>query len=175
MQITLFRHGIAQNCDDVLDDADRQLTPKGIKRTKLSAIGLANCCKDANLILTSPKIRARQTAEIAADVLQLPIQIEQSLSQRNLAPIIGAIQQMDQKHIILVGHEPTFTELAQYLCGQESLDTWAKGQEVFLTLKKAGALSLEVDRRGARLSPGARLLWLLPPSLLGSLGKPMID
>jgi phosphohistidine phosphatase len=166
MQLTLFRHGIAQLRDGVTPDADRKLTTKGIQRTQLAAMGLASCCMDVGLILTSPKVRALQTAELASEVLNVSFEIVDCLAREELSAIVHAIEQHDQTHLMLVGHEPTFTELAAYLCT-------APGQSAStcLTLKKAGALSLEVDRHGNHLKRPGHLLWLMGPGVLRQLGK----
>lgn len=171
MQLTLFRHGIAQVRDGVTPDADRKLTPKGVRRTELSLIGLATCCMDVSLIITSPKVRAQQTADIASEVLNVPVLTEQSLAQEKLTPILQMIKQYDENHLMLVGHEPTFTELAEYLCGKRPVSEHGQRAMGYLILKKAGAMSLQIERHGTRLNRPAQMQWLLPPVVLRALGK----
>ena len=174
MQLTLFRHGIAQIRDGVTPDEKRKLTPKGIRRTELSAKGLASCCMDVSLIITSPKVRAQQTADITSEVLNVPVVTEQSLAQDKLAPILQMLKQYDENHLLLVGHEPTFTELAEYLCGKDPIAEHEQGAMGYLILKKAGAMSLQIERHGTRLNRPAQMQWLLPPNVLRTLGAPGI-
>ncbi|MFG0250603.1 MAG: phosphohistidine phosphatase SixA [Phycisphaeraceae bacterium JB051] len=170
MQLTLFRHGIAQPREASLPDADRQLTTKGIERTMLAAKGLAVCCTDVSLILTSPKIRARQTADIASEILDVNVQICDELAKDDLQAIVKSVGQFEVPHILLVGHEPTFTELASELCSEPARCKKQCGQSS-IVLKKAGALSLSLNRNGQRLRRPGQLLWLMQPNILRKLGK----
>jgi phosphohistidine phosphatase len=170
MQLTLFRHGVAQPREASIPDKDRQLTTRGIERTLLAAKGLAVCCPDVDLILTSPKIRARQTADIASEVLDVRTEICDELAAEDLDAIVAAVGQYELDHIMLVGHEPTFTDLASYLCSEPARCKRDCGQSS-LILKKAGALSLEINRNSQRLRRPGHLLWLIQPGILRKLGK----
>lgn len=167
MLLTLLRHGIAQVRDGIIADADRKLTAKGVQRTQASAMGLASCCMGVELILTSPKIRALQTAQIASEVLDVRHAIETTLAQEELPLILQMLEQHAENHLMLVGHEPTFTQLAQYLCSTAPLEHQALPG---MTLKKAGALQIELDRTGTHLRRPGKLLWLIQPSVLRQLG-----
>ena len=168
MRLTLLRHGIAQIRDGIILDAKRKLTAKGIKRTQASLMGLVVCCMDVDLILSSPKLRALQTAEMASEILDTPMQIEQSLAQEDLSLIINALEHQSVEHLMLVGHEPTFTELAHYLCSTDSI---AAKSSPFLVLKKAGALQMDIQRNGSHLRQPGTLQWLMQPGVLRLLGK----
>ncbi len=170
MQLTLFRHGIAQPREASIPDADRQLTTKGIDRTIQAAKGLAVCCTDVQLILTSPKIRARQTADIASDVLDVTVKTCNVLAGDDLDAIAKTLGQYQEQHIMLVGHEPTFTDLTSYLCSEPARCKKECGQSS-LVLKKAGALSMVLNQNGQRLRRPGQLLWLMQPSILRKLGK----
>src|SRR5262245_2985211 len=69
MNLYLMRHGIAVTADQpgVESDGERALTPKGIKRMRRAVRGLRRLGISFDAILTSPLVRARQTAEIVAD------------------------------------------------------------------------------------------------------------
>src|SRR5262247_3681236 len=73
MNLYLMRHGIAVDSDQPGPEADgaRPLTQKGLKRTRRAARGLRRLGVSFDGILTSPLVRARQTAEIVADALGL--------------------------------------------------------------------------------------------------------
>ncbi|MGC8990978.1 MAG: SixA phosphatase family protein, partial [Verrucomicrobiia bacterium] len=112
-------------------------------------------------ILSSPCLRATQTAEIIADRLHLASRIEFS---DHLAPdgkIDALIQQLQglspkPENVLLVGHEPCLSELASMLMtGKTGLP---------MKLKKAGLARLSADR--LRLGACAELDWLLTPGLM---------
>ena len=73
IELYLMRHGIAADLGEagVVKDADRPLTPEGREKMKLAAVGLRKAGMKFNLILTSPLLRSRQTAEVVADALEL--------------------------------------------------------------------------------------------------------
>lgn len=167
MLLTLLRHGIAQVRDGIIPDHQRQLTPKGIQRTQAALMGLARCCTGVDLILTSPKLRALQTAEMASEILDAPCHVAECLGQEELLPIVQCLEKQTVEHVMIVGHEPTFTELAEYLCSSDHADV----SSPCMVLKKAGAMQLELSRNGTHLRRGASLLWLMQPNTLRMLGK----
>ncbi|MBM4283082.1 MAG: phosphohistidine phosphatase SixA, partial [Deltaproteobacteria bacterium] len=73
MRVTLFRHGLAHDRSDPACPADpeRALTDEGKKKTRRAAKGLGVVGCRPTRILTSPYVRARQTAELVAEVLGL--------------------------------------------------------------------------------------------------------
>src|SRR5215470_13454393 len=73
IQLYLMRHGIAADLGEggVIKDADRPLTMEGRAKMKQAATGLRELELKFNLVLTSPLLRARQTAEAVAEVLDL--------------------------------------------------------------------------------------------------------
>ena len=169
MKLTLLRHVIAQIRDGIMLDAERKLTSKGVQRTQQALIGLATCCMDVDVILTSPKLRALQTAQMASEILDVSVHVENSLAQEDLLAIIKTLEMHPVDHVMIVGHEPTFTQLAQYLCtSQNATDVISP----MMVLKKSGAMQLELERTcaGHLRRPGC-LLWLLQPSILRVLGR----
>ena len=73
-----MRHGIAADLGEggVLKDADRPLTLEGRAKLKLAAQGLRELGVKFNVIFTSPLLRARQTAEVVAEILDLPHKVK---------------------------------------------------------------------------------------------------
>src|SRR5262245_41926926 len=116
MNVYLMRHGTAVAADDpsVTVDNERPLTHKGIKRMRRAARGLRRLGIPFDGILTSPLLRARQTAEIVAAGLGLDAHLEEISV---LAPestvqqlLLGLTRYRDRDHLLLVGHEPLLSQ-----------------------------------------------------------------
>ena len=173
MNLYLMRHGIAVESDDpaAIQDNQRALTPKGAKRLRRAARGLRHLDISFDGILTSPVLRARQTAEIVATVLGLESLLEEV---SGLAPestvehlLFGLERYQDRKHILMVGHEPLLSKtIGSLLCGGDG------GHKLEIDLRKGSLCRIEID--GLPLSSPGILHWLLAPKqlrLLGARGK----
>lgn len=163
MKVVLFRHGIATDREDPAcpPDPERALTPKGAQRTGRAARGLARLGLEPGLILTSPYLRARQTAEIVARALGYPR--EELVITESLLPDAEPVRILRELRgrrgdVVLVGHAPHLDDCAALLLG-------LPGGPPF-RLRKAGALCVERDSGDM---PG-RLLWLLEPDALRRMG-----
>jgi phosphohistidine phosphatase len=164
MRVVLFRHGPAASRDASIwpDDRLRPLTPRGMERTRAAALGLRRLVKGkVDAILTSPLLRATQTAEIAANALDAP----QCQELAGLAPegsyrrVIQALRERDaQATVVLVGHEPDLGKLGGVL---------VFGAPHPLRLRKGGACAVSFDELPD--SGGGTLEWLVPPRLLRRL------
>ena len=123
-ELLLLRHGIAEPRDPGGDDAQRRLTPEGRDRSarvvqRLVALDLA-----CDVVLSSPLVRARQTAELAvawglAPELELaaalaPLADPLPLLERWLGPLSP---RPGWRRLALVGHEPDLSTLAALLIG----------------------------------------------------------
>ncbi|MGB2590268.1 MAG: phosphohistidine phosphatase SixA [Candidatus Acidiferrum sp.] len=166
MEIYVVRHGIAIDREDPKcpPDAERYLTEEGIEKTKRVAAGVAAICAAPDLLLSSPYVRAMQTAEIFASALDYPK------------------QKIRRTDLLLPGSEPTlfFRELAKdkqtstlFVFGHapqlNDLIATALGSKHHITsLKKAGVALIELKRVSP---PSGQLLWLAPPKLLRRAGK----
>lgn len=168
MKLYVLRHGDAGERDpsNYTSDAARPLTSKGIKRTRQLANALRQMEITFDTILTSPLIRAHQTAEIVARSLGLEKQLRQ-VSQlapnQSLADAVTAIQNAAAKAeaVLIVGHEPSLSRLISLLL--------TGGSNLPITLKKGGVCRLEINE----LKPGpcATLEWLLSPRHFGPKRK----
>ena len=161
--LILVRHAIAaERGDDWPDDNKRPLTSKGLARMREIAKGLDNLDLEIDLILTSPLVRARQTADVLAHGLKPspPIETLVELSPGTVpAKIAEAIgTRGDAKAIALVGHEPNLGELAAWLVG---------GKSPF-EFKKGGICRIDVQK----LPPvgNGQLVWFATPKMLRALG-----
>jgi phosphohistidine phosphatase len=162
-EICFFRHGIAVDREDpgVTSDAERQLTEEGIRKTRAAAEGLKRLDAGYDRILTSPWLRASQTAAILSEVLMLPAPEEMAELEGDRTPeeLVGALSNRAGKRTLLVGHEPLLSATILHILGGD----WA------LDLKKAGACALFVDALPPRKP--AMLMWHLTSRQLRWMAK----
>jgi phosphohistidine phosphatase len=167
MNLYLMRHGIAVSADQpgIESDSARPLTPKGIKRIRRVARGLRRLGISFDALLTSPLLRARQTAEIVADTLGLETRLEElsELTPENSVDhlISGLARFHDRDDILLVGHQPLLGHLFSFLIS-------GKNTSVAVDFKKGGVCRIEIDVLPLD-SPGT-LHWFLTPKQLRLLG-----
>jgi phosphohistidine phosphatase len=165
MLLYLIRHGIAvdREAPNCPPDTERPLTPKGIKRARVAALGLRALDVNPGLVLTSPWLRAAQTAEIFCDVLDYsPKKIVRTDALKGTSSppeLVRELQATKAKVVLCFGHEPHLHLVISHI-----LRTSAKIAE----LKKAGVALLELDRISP---PQGRLLALYPASTLRLLAK----
>ena len=166
MRVILFRHGIAHDraAPACPVDQERELTEDGRKKTRKAARGLQLVGTTPTRVITSPWLRARQTAEIVAEVFGLTadriIDSEALLPQAAPYSIFHALHAFAglDDEIICVGHSPQL---------DRALALSITGEKVPVTsLKKAGAALLELDELPR---PQGELVWLMPPKVLVQL------
>jgi phosphohistidine phosphatase len=156
--VILVRHGLAAERGDAYpDDTKRPLVSKGIVSLKKEARALAMMGVEFDQILTSPLVRAKQTADVLAPILGKP----PVASIRSLAPggkyaaIIDDLSRFARKeNIALVGHEPDLGELAARLLGMRGPIEFKKGAMCAIELKALPPTG-----------PGS-LRWFVPPKML---------
>jgi phosphohistidine phosphatase len=166
MNLYILRHGIAVEPGTAAyaKDADRPLTPKGERKLGQIAEALEDLGISFDLILSSPFLRARQTAELVAEALKNRKQL--SLSDEltphgNPKKLIEFIQHVQPapNNVLLVGHEPYLSEFISWLLvGNSTLS---------VIMKKGGLCKLSAES----LKPGrcATLEWLLTPKLMATM------
>lgn len=158
MRLLLVRHAIAvpHGTRGVADD-ERALTPRGRRRFRPAARGLARLLARPGVLLSSPLRRARQTAELLARAWKpLEITLEPTLAEGSAVHVERMLRRHHQHAlVVLVGHEPHLSALLAYALGA--------GTPEALTFRKGGAALLEVP---GRLEGGAQLVWSLPPKVL---------
>lgn len=167
MELYVVRHAIAVNHGDpgYPNDDDRPLTPEGIHKFRLAARGLSELGAKPKRIVTSPLVRARQTAEILRDVVAPDEEITVSPALHPSTPfpdVVQAIRKYGEKAIAVVGHEPHLSGLTSYLL-------LGGGQAAAIEFKK-GAVARIVFPDG--IAAGAGMLeWLIQPGALRLLAK----
>jgi phosphohistidine phosphatase len=163
LELYLIRHGIAaERGDQYPDDSRRPLTSQGISRLKQEAKGLDELEVSIGVILTSPLVRAKQTADVIAEGMKGHPQV---ITTDALAPAgaAAAVMQEISKHlrkgsIALVGHEPNMGELAGRLIGARTP----------IEFKKGAICRIDFDVPPPK---GVGMLrWFLTPKMLRSLG-----
>lgn len=166
MEIYIIRHGDAIDRDDpqVTSDAMRWLTDKGRDEVAIGARLLAMLGVVPDLVLTSPMVRARQTAEIIADLIGLasrPEVSEHLVYGGSLAGVLeDVLQRGSPKRVVLAGHMPSVGSLVGYLAwGMPELDVPFRTGEV-----------CRVDLPDDAPAPGyGDLRWLIPPKIARKL------
>ncbi|HSY58563.1 MAG TPA: phosphohistidine phosphatase SixA [Terriglobales bacterium] len=164
MILYIVRHGIAVDRTDPNSppEPERPLTARGVKKTRLGALGLAKMGIKPDLFITSPLIRAVQTAEIVAEALGFaPNKIRASDDLKpaaNPAEFLKELARLKAKEVMCVGHAPHLDTMISQLAG-------ARG--VFTSLKKAGVACFEHGASQGRWE----LLWLATPKMLRQLAE----
>jgi phosphohistidine phosphatase len=166
MRLSLLRHGIAaeRGTAGYENDSDRPLTAKGERRTRQIAEGMLVLGLSYDLILSSPFLRARRTAEIVAQVMKRPegMQLSDALAPegnpRQLIDVLGT-DHRERQDVLLVGHEPYLSRLiSTLLTGSPNLS---------VVMKKGGLCALEAET--LRFGRCATLLALFAPRHLRRL------
>ena len=163
-ELYLIRHGIAaERGENYPDDTKRPLTSEGIQKLRREGKALVALDVSFDVILTSPLVRTRQTAETIASVFRTAPPI---INVQALAPggthnaIVDELSRQHRRHhIAIVGHEPGIGELAARLMGlRRALD-----------FKKGAICRIDV----AALPPAGpgQLRWFLTPRILRKVGK----
>jgi phosphohistidine phosphatase len=110
--IWLLRHGDAE---DGSPDAQRPLTDKGRAQAQAAGAALAALGVELDACLTSPRLRAADTAQLACEPLGVEPQVEEALSGGAFDPEELALGHGDE--VLLVGHEPDFSDAIARLTG----------------------------------------------------------
>ena len=166
MDLYLVRHAIAADRSEGAfpNDAERPLTPEGIHKFRLAARGLSELGMKPGRIVSSPLLRAKQTAEILRDAVakDVAITISPALTPNaEYGALIKAIAPYAEEEVAVVGHEPHLSGLASYLL--------VGGDSAVLEFKKGAVARLKFPERAA---PGAGSLeWLIQPGALRLLAK----
>lgn len=166
MEVVIVRHGPAEDRDPSRwrDDTQRPLSAEGRRATRRAAEGLSSLKPTVDRVITSPAVRAFDTAEIFAEVLKVEPALErweELEPDRPSGPILERLQRLSRRGgVLLVGHEPTLGEL---------LGLCVTGDAVPITrFSKAGAARIAFPQEPR---PGAAEIdWVLTRKQLERLG-----
>ncbi len=156
MLVYLIRHGIAIDREepDCPPDAERPLTKKGIEKARLVMEGLRELGAKPDVILSSPLVRAWQTAEIAAKVLHYAKdkirRSEALLPEADPNALMKELARTKTDQFLCTGHAPHMDEFIAHATGT---------RRSFTALKKAGVACIEFEE----VAPGRGILLALYP------------
>jgi phosphohistidine phosphatase len=157
-QLYLVRHADAGDPGAWSGDDDlRPLSPKGRRQAARLGAFLADNHVIPDVIVSSPKVRARETAELVAASLGLEVSIDDRLAGSADLDVAERIlvDHDDPDRPMLVGHDPDFSEIVAELCLTHALP-----------MRKGAFARLDAERP---FRPGAGILrWLVPPGLIRS-------
>jgi phosphohistidine phosphatase len=164
MRVFLVRHAIAheRNRTRWPNDSLRPLTSAGIEKFRKAARGLAEWLPKSAVMLTSPFVRARETAAILAENRggAKPVECSQLGANQPVSKAFELLRSRKEKSVVLVGHEP-------YLSNLLSAALAGSHPQLRIDFKKGGAACIEF---ASRIEPGrATLQWMLPPRMLRAL------
>ncbi len=154
MRYYFLRHGIAEDLAD--SDFNRKLTARGARRVASSAAVMQRLNIQPAQIFSSPRLRARETAEIVAAALGMPVTLADEVNFgfdladiRSLTAELGAGDE-----VMFVGHNPDMSSLVHQLTG------------VNVAMKKGGLARVDVYGKKARQG---ELVWLIAPKVFDAL------
>ncbi len=160
--VYFIRHGIAADAENYATDAERPLTEIGDRKTHKIAQKFKQLGLHFNLILTSPLVRANQTAKIL-QANQLSSKVEEFSP---LAPggdinlwlqWLETWQPQENRELAIVGHQPDLANWAEILI-------WGEARQV-LILKKAGVIGVSLRSVGSPVG-NSQMFWLTPPRFI---------
>ena len=164
MELYLVRHGIAIERTDPKcpEDPERFLTKEGIAKTREVAQGICALGIARSQFLSSPFVRALQTAQIFAEVFGFAkdkiLETEALLPAAEPAAVLAELRKLKRaRSVFCFGHAPHLDELLA-----RALDLPAP----ITALKKSGVACLEL---GSVSPPSGRLLWMCPPKILRAI------
>jgi len=155
MRLYFVRHGIAEDLAD--SDFARELTKRGGRRVAVSAKVMARLGIEPSQIFSSPRLRARQTADIIADALEMDVTLTDTVNfgfdRAGLRALTRNSSGGDE--VMFVGHNPDMSLLVSELTG------------VDVAMKKGGLA--RIDTLGKTVEHG-ELVWLIAPKVFDALG-----
>jgi phosphohistidine phosphatase len=153
----LLRHGIAEDAAEWSgSDFDRPLTDEGRKKMAREAKAIADLSLDLDVIVTSPLVRAKQTAEYVADALKMTkklvddVRVGPGFSAARLADILE--EHRSSNAVMLVGHEPSMSAVTSELIGGARIQ-----------FKKGSLACIEISNNSPLTG---ELVWLASPKVL---------
>jgi phosphohistidine phosphatase len=166
MELLIVRHAIAFERDRRRwsDDGARPLSPAGMRRARKAAAGVKGFCQLPDQLLTSPLVRARQTAQILTDIAGWP----QAEEASELAPgepvpaVLTLLGTYHSKRVAVVGHQPGLGALL-------TLCLLGSSKDLPIEIKKNAILCVSFE--GSPRAGHATLEWLATPRMLRGLGR----
>lgn len=166
MRLYLLRHGEAEDKLGV-DDAARALTKKGREDIAAVAVAVSPLLKRPVRVLSSPYLRAEQTAEVfreAADTEQKLRLTAAMLPEGSWAALKAELDRMVEEgveSVVAVGHNPSISEMCGAIVGGSS--------SVRVQMRKGAIACFDIDDLHGRFA--GELRWMVTPKAVRSLGR----
>ena len=158
MEIYLLRHGIAEDGRPGMPDAERALTSEGREKLRRVLKRARSADVSLSVVLSSPYLRATQTAEIAAEVLGFKGKVVRTRALKPEATPAEVWEEIRSRHdeeaILLASHEPLISTAVAFLLGSPGLE---------VDMKKGALVRIDCDRFGPK--PSGVLKWMLVPGV----------
>jgi phosphohistidine phosphatase len=173
MRLYVMRHGDSVN-PQVWEGEEvaRPLTEEGRAEMREAAQGLRWLDPKIDMVVTSPLTRARETAEPVAQALGVPLLVDPALAPgcelHTLAPLL--LSGRSTQGVLIVGHEPDFSELVGTLIAGHSLARVSMKKGACCRLDLPALSKLQHERDVRKLAGRATLRWLLTAPQLARLG-----
>jgi len=158
MELYLFRHGIAEDAKPGRPDATRALTDDGRKKVAEVVKAARRAGVQPSLIVSSPYVRAVETAQIAAEVFETKgdvVRTEALVPHGSPEKVWAELRDYrEETAILLAGHEPLLSHLVSFLLASPALR---------VEMKKAAMVRIDVESFGAM--PHGTLRWMITAKL----------
>jgi len=154
MKLYFFRHGDAE--PGTREDFNRRLTARGITRTRAAGQALIRMEVQPTHLFSSPRIRARETADILAEALGVPVLVDSALDMDfHVDGLLRLITGLDiDAEVLMVGHEPGLSTVIGAVTGAR------------VNMKKGGLARVELY---SLAPPTGELDWVLVPRMFDLL------
>ena len=166
-QLTLLRHGKSVQDPAYATDRERPLADRGRRDAALLGKFFSQAGVVPDLIVSSPVVRARQTAELFAKAAGYPSEIrwEEAIYAEDVDGLLAVVRSLPDTatHVLLIGHNPGFEDLVAILVGAGAA---TEGGRVVLATATAAHLELNADHWSDARAGAGLLQWLLTPRLL---------
>jgi phosphohistidine phosphatase len=160
MQLYILRHGISEDAGPGRSDEERALTGEGKDKLRRVLDRARRAGTTPTLILTSPYVRAVQTARLAAQHLGCrhePVETDALVPSGSPLRVWEEIRAHHaEEQLLLSGHEPLLSQLVSYLLDSPALA---------VDMKKGAMVRIQLERFGPE--PHGILVWMLTPKLAG--------
>lgn len=159
-----LRHADAESAEYYDDDRGRELSTEGKRDARRLGRFLSETDQLPDQFVTSPAVRARQTAEALPQggrwVAEVPLRTSTDLYQAQPADVLEEIRSVDAdvRTLLLVGHEPTWSTTVSQMVGAAN---------VSLPAGTCVRIDVEGDRWADLVFGDGTLRWMIPPKLLG--------
>jgi phosphohistidine phosphatase len=158
MELYLFRHGIAEDAKAGRPDASRTLTDEGGKKVAEVVKAARRAGVEPSLIVSSPYVRAIETAQIAAEGFEYKAEVvltETLVPHGSPEKVWAELRDYSEESaILLTGHEPLLSRLAAFLLASPALR---------VEMKKAAMVRIDIESFSA--VPHGALRWMITAKL----------